>query len=276
MSSSPEIQHEALARARGGISVANYAAIVEGFTRKGIAPNEILPRTNVFTYNAWKALGRQVRKGEKGVRCLTFISTTDKTTGESRRRPWHTTVFHVSQTDAAAGTYDVIKAYPARIACSNTLTVPYPDAATDTPDAWRNDAIDVTPDDHDDHDATGENVEHAGQSEPAEWDAAQLAQQRVDARRAERQRDNDEPFSIEQSEQTQIWYVRKTDTGEILDERETEDGARKAMARRRLAANLPVNILDLIPDRKPVTPQLPPPLPAAAYTRRPQGKKVEF
>ena len=94
------IQKEALSRAVSGQSFANYKEIFEGFMRKGIAETDIKPRENVFTYNAWRALGRQVRKGEHGVKCLTFIQCEDKDNPEkSYRRPWTTTVFHVSQTD---------------------------------------------------------------------------------------------------------------------------------------------------------------------------------
>lgn len=105
MSSNPAIQQEALSRAVSGQSVVNYRDIFEGFMARGIPEQDIKPRENVFTYNAWKALGRQVRKGEHGVKCLTFIQCeskeTDTKTGEKKtyRRPWTTTVFHVSQTD---------------------------------------------------------------------------------------------------------------------------------------------------------------------------------
>ena len=78
-----------------------------GFVAKGIPEAEILPRGNVFTFHAWKALGRSVRKGEHGVRVCTYITTdrkvTDEETGEVKhvtgRRPKSTTVFHVSQTE---------------------------------------------------------------------------------------------------------------------------------------------------------------------------------
>lgn len=74
---------------------------------KGIPESDIKPRENVFTFNAWKALGRHVRKGEHGVAVVTFIECTkeDKETGEKKafRRPWATTVFHVSQTEANGG-----------------------------------------------------------------------------------------------------------------------------------------------------------------------------
>jgi antirestriction protein ArdC len=83
--------------------MANYPAIIQGFIDKGIAPADIEPRVNVFTFNAWKALGRRVKKGEHGVQVFTFAPTThkDKETGEvtKGRRPWRTTVFHVSQTE---------------------------------------------------------------------------------------------------------------------------------------------------------------------------------
>ena len=96
---------EALARATTGQSLGNYPTIYRGFMEKGIPESEIKPRENVFTYNAWRELGRQVRRGEHGVKVLTFIDCEkkDKETGqvkESYRRPWTTTVFHISQTDA--------------------------------------------------------------------------------------------------------------------------------------------------------------------------------
>jgi hypothetical protein len=98
-----ELRAEALTRAIAGQSFANYPAIIEGFIAKGIPATDILPRENVFTFNAWKAKGRQVRKGEHGVRVATMVEMTkgegDET--ESFRRPWVTTVFHVSQTEEA-------------------------------------------------------------------------------------------------------------------------------------------------------------------------------
>jgi antirestriction protein ArdC len=102
-----DIQAEALSRAATGQSLANVPAIIAGFTAKGIPEAEIKPRENVFTYHAWQALGRQVRRGEHGVRITTFVSFKGKgdtanpdATGKRRTsRPWFTTVFHVSQTD---------------------------------------------------------------------------------------------------------------------------------------------------------------------------------
>ena len=98
-----ELQQEALSRARGGLSASNYGAIFAGFAAKGIG--DIRPRENVFTFNAWKALGRQVNKGEHGVKVITWIEGTKEkplADGEKVKRavsfPRTTTVFHVSQT----------------------------------------------------------------------------------------------------------------------------------------------------------------------------------
>src|SRR6059058_3036006 len=109
------MQQEALSRAALGMSGANYAAIFHGFAAKGIHESDIRPRENVFTYHAWRALGRQVRRGEHGVKVTTFVSIrakedkdgiatndvdgTDKPKRGGFRRPWTATVFHVSQTD---------------------------------------------------------------------------------------------------------------------------------------------------------------------------------
>jgi len=100
---------ESLKRAVYGQSFTNFPAIYQGFAAKGIPESEIKPRENVFTFQAWKALGRVVRRGEHGVKITTFIESKsreiDKDTGERKmiRRPWTTTVFHISQTDAIQG-----------------------------------------------------------------------------------------------------------------------------------------------------------------------------
>ena len=106
-----QIQQEALSRAVGNQSLTNWPAIIAGFMAKGIPEIEIKPRENVFTYQAWRALGRQVRRGEHGVKVTTFVPMDKKTadidpeTGEAKRvhlgrRAWTATVFHISQTDA--------------------------------------------------------------------------------------------------------------------------------------------------------------------------------
>jgi N-terminal domain of anti-restriction factor ArdC len=94
-----EMQAEALARAEQGESFVNYPAIYSGFAAKGIAESEIQPRVNVLTFQAWKAKGRVVKRGEHGVKVITWIPVTDKQTGEvTGKRPWTSTVFHISQT----------------------------------------------------------------------------------------------------------------------------------------------------------------------------------
>lgn len=91
-------QLESLQRAKNGDSLLNYPSIINGFIAKGISHSEIIPRENVFTYNAWKALGRQVNKGEHGVKVVTWIDATDKETGMPTKLCRSSTVFHVSQT----------------------------------------------------------------------------------------------------------------------------------------------------------------------------------
>jgi len=70
--------------------------------------DDVKPRENVFTFNAWKALGRSVKKGEHGVKVVVFVEMSgevrDPSTGETERKgfraPRTTTVFHISQTEA--------------------------------------------------------------------------------------------------------------------------------------------------------------------------------
>jgi hypothetical protein len=108
-SSREEARQEALSRAISGQSYTNFPAIFQGFAAKGIPESEIKPRENVFTFDAWKALGRIVRRGEHGVKVVTFIErpsrAIDPDTGERKiiRCPWTTTVFHISQTDPLRG-----------------------------------------------------------------------------------------------------------------------------------------------------------------------------
>mgnify|MGYP001807139930 CR=1 FL=1 len=95
-------QISSLNRAEQGQSLSNYPAIFSGFMSRGIPEDQIHPRVNVFTYNAWKAKGRQVRRGEKGVSIVSWItmsSKDDKT--KTFKRPKKASVFHISQTDLA-------------------------------------------------------------------------------------------------------------------------------------------------------------------------------
>jgi hypothetical protein len=96
---------DALRRAISGQLLSNFPAIFRGFAAKGIPESEIKPRENVFTFDAWKSPGRV----EHGVKIVTFVDTasreTDPDTGERKiiRRPWTTTVFHISQTEPLRG-----------------------------------------------------------------------------------------------------------------------------------------------------------------------------
>ncbi len=116
-----DLYRDSLDRATSGLSVANYDAIFRGFAEKGIPAEQINPRVDVLTFNAWRALGRHVRRGEHGVKVTTWVTAGPKKTvieadGESKgfRFPKTTTVFHISQTQAdpiarqpATGTYDI-------------------------------------------------------------------------------------------------------------------------------------------------------------------------
>ena len=114
------LQAEALSRAMHGQSTSNLDEIFKGFKAMGIAEVDILPRQNIFTFWAWKALGRQVRKGEHGVRVTTWIEsrqqlrsdpqdqrtnaaevTAEASTRARFARP--VTVFHISQTEPVSG-----------------------------------------------------------------------------------------------------------------------------------------------------------------------------
>ncbi len=105
--------NEALDRATNGQALTNSPAIFEGFMAKGIPEAEIKARENVFTFQAWRALGRSVRKSEQGVRVVTFVlcesKQRDPSTGEETiatyRRPHTTTVFHISQTEECKADY---------------------------------------------------------------------------------------------------------------------------------------------------------------------------
>lgn len=94
---------EALARAQGSQTWSNYPAIYAGFMERGIPETDIEPRVNVFTYRAWRAKGRQVRRGEHGVRITTWIPAKDQPEpdmkGKRKMFPKMATVFHITQTE---------------------------------------------------------------------------------------------------------------------------------------------------------------------------------
>ncbi|HED3891532.1 TPA: DUF3560 domain-containing protein [Morganella morganii] len=101
-----EIAIQALNRAENNESVSNYDAIYEGFKAIGIAEEDIEPRVNVFTFHAWKAKGRFVKKGEKGVKVITYIVVDKKQENSEETKKVkvkvkrQTTVFHISQTSS--------------------------------------------------------------------------------------------------------------------------------------------------------------------------------
>ncbi len=97
---SSELAQTALSRARSSQATSNYAALFDGFESMGIPAADILPRVNVLSFHAWRAVGRTVKRGEHGVKLVTWIDATKADTGESRKLARSVTVFHISQTDA--------------------------------------------------------------------------------------------------------------------------------------------------------------------------------
>jgi len=99
------MQEEALSRAVGSQALTNYATIYQEFGARGIPEEAIQPRINVFTFHAWKALGRSVKRGEHGVRVVTWIPVPAKIaddwteTRKAGKRCKIAYVFHVSQTE---------------------------------------------------------------------------------------------------------------------------------------------------------------------------------
>jgi hypothetical protein len=104
MSATPQMHFESLDRAQNGTSEANYAAIMNGFAAMGIPAEEIQPRENVFTFGAWLAKGRCVKKGEHGVRIPTVIEKKETETERRAKFRRFTTVFHLSQTEEGTRT----------------------------------------------------------------------------------------------------------------------------------------------------------------------------
>ena len=101
-----ELQSEALYRATSSLSIRNYGTIIAGLVAKGISADEIVPRENVFTFHAWRALGRHVKKGEHGVKITTWIpckgrkvADPDDEQNKVKLRPKTAVVFHISQTE---------------------------------------------------------------------------------------------------------------------------------------------------------------------------------
>jgi protein-L-isoaspartate O-methyltransferase len=107
-SSSTESPADALARIEASQNASNYPAIVSAFAARGIPAEQVLPRENVFTYRAWQAKGRQVKRGEKSVKIDVWIEYEKKpgegapaaSPAEKCRARRSVAVFHISQTEA--------------------------------------------------------------------------------------------------------------------------------------------------------------------------------
>jgi hypothetical protein len=90
----------ALERATASTSMMNYGRIMAGFQSKGLPAEEIHPRVNVLTLQAWNAKGRRVKRYETGVKILTWVNMKAKD-GTEYKRPKNVAVFHISQTEPA-------------------------------------------------------------------------------------------------------------------------------------------------------------------------------
>ncbi len=103
---------QALGRARLQESEQNDDAVREACLAAGIPADDIIPRENVLTYNAWQAAGRQVQRGQKAIKCTIFLPIRPKdidleapppAPGENaerqRFRKATISLFHISQTD---------------------------------------------------------------------------------------------------------------------------------------------------------------------------------
>ena len=62
-----ESPQEALARIQSMHFCGNDVLVIQAFSDAGIPPEQIDPRHNVLTFNAWKAKGRRVAKGAKSI-----------------------------------------------------------------------------------------------------------------------------------------------------------------------------------------------------------------
>ena len=93
------LSQAALARASNP-SLANSLIVYEAAAARGLHDAE--PGLNVLTFNAWKAKGRYVRKGEKALCKLPVFYVKQETESEAGRKIMTTAaVFHISQTEAA-------------------------------------------------------------------------------------------------------------------------------------------------------------------------------
>lgn len=97
MRTKTETSRQALDRIQGGFSKNDMVAIYY-FSACGVPAAEITPRSNVLTFKAWKALGRRIAKGAKGLPVTTWIPKTDKEGNDDGAFPRTVRLFHASQT----------------------------------------------------------------------------------------------------------------------------------------------------------------------------------
>ena len=103
--------NEALSNGTRFVPNSNDGPVTLEFKARGIPVEDIhtfAPDQNVFTYNAWQAQGRQVRKGETSVRCTVWIPVVVKSKDpdkpdKTRSRMHNACLFHISQTDEIDG-----------------------------------------------------------------------------------------------------------------------------------------------------------------------------
>ena len=91
----------ALQRAENPRNIINIQTVFEAAIERGI--EGAMPGENVLTFNAWKAKGRVVKKGEKALCMLvTFFErdVRDQSTGDVNKvkQAGRAAVFHISQT----------------------------------------------------------------------------------------------------------------------------------------------------------------------------------
>lgn len=90
------MERAALERASNPRSAVNMMIVVMEFEERGIPANDVIARS--LTFNAWRALGRTVTRGQKGVKIVTMRPVVDSQTGEEKKIFTSAYVFHISQT----------------------------------------------------------------------------------------------------------------------------------------------------------------------------------
>jgi antirestriction protein ArdC len=85
------------------VSARKSAEFAEHYSPRNEALLRLAGATEVAGYREWQQLGRQVRKGEHGIKITAPVTVKDSETGEARIVNTQTaTVFDVSQTDPIA------------------------------------------------------------------------------------------------------------------------------------------------------------------------------